>query len=53
MNDRIEIKVERTKPGKFALRITNKATKETVVVMEGRANETYDMQEQLTKVLEG
>ena len=53
MNDRIEMKVERTKPGQFALRVTNKASKETVVVLEGRANECYDMQEQLTKVLDG
>ncbi len=53
MNDRIELKVERTKPGKFSLRVTNRATKETVVVLEGRANEAYDMEEQLKKVLDG
>ena len=51
MNRKLEFTVERSKPGKFQLRMSNGA--ESVVVGDGRANEMYDLKEAMEKVIAG
>lgn len=53
MNDRVELVIERSKPNKYQLRFVNKVTKESVVILEGRANECYDTKEAMEKVAKG
>lgn len=51
--EKIELITERSKPGKFALRMKHKETGDSIVVAEGRANEIFDLKEAMERVGKG